>query len=129
MYDNALKILTKIKELGYEAYIVGGYPRDKYLGINNYDIDICTNMRPDELKKYFNVTKDSGYCSVVIDNEYDLVVTVCDHASQTCPMFPKAVKVIHVGFEDPDGKGFEAFEKTYKEIEEKLLPKIVELLK
>ena len=44
-------------------------------------------------------------------------------------MFPKAVKVIHVGFEDPDGKGFEAFEKTYKKIEEKLLPKIVEVLK
>ena len=36
----------------------------------------------------------------VIDNEYDLVVTVCDHANETCPMFPKAVKVIHVGFED-----------------------------
>ena len=74
--------------------------------------------------KYHSKTIDK-----VIDNEYDLVVTVCDHANETCPMFPKAVKVIHVGCEDPDGKGFEAFEKTYKEIEEKLLPKIVELLK
>ncbi len=64
----------------------------------------------------------------VIDNEYDLVVTVCDHANETCPMFPKATKVIHVGFEDPDGKGFEAFEETYKEIEEVLLPKVVEAL-
>jgi arsenate reductase len=44
-------------------------------------------------------------------------------------MFPKAVKVIHVGFEDPDGKGFEAFEDTYKEIEKILLPKVVEALK
>lgn len=65
----------------------------------------------------------------VIDNPYDLVVTVCDHANETCPMFPKAVKVIHVGFEDPDGKGFEAFEKTYEEIETELLPKVVEVLK
>ena len=65
----------------------------------------------------------------VIDNEYDLVVTVCDHANETCPMFPKATKVIHVGFEDPDGKGFEAFEETYKEIEEVLLPKVLEALK
>ncbi|WP_122893904.1 arsenate reductase ArsC [Arcobacter peruensis] len=65
----------------------------------------------------------------VIDNEYDLVVTVCDNAHETCPMFPKAVKVIHVSFEDPDGKGFEAFEDTYKEIEEILLPKVVEALK
>jgi len=65
----------------------------------------------------------------VLDNEYDLVVTVCDNAKETCPMFPKAVKVIHISFEDPDGKGFEAFIDTYKEIEETLLPKVVEALK
>ncbi len=60
----------------------------------------------------------------VIDNDYDLVVTVCGHAQETCPRFPKPVKTIHVGFEDPDGKDFSAFEKTYEEIEKILLPKI-----
>ena len=25
---------------------------------------------------------------IVIDNTYDLIVTVCDHANETCPMFP-----------------------------------------
>ena len=64
----------------------------------------------------------------VIDNAYDLVVTVCDNAHETCPMFPKAVKVIHISFEDPDGKGYEAFVDTYNEIEEKLLPKVKETL-
>jgi len=64
----------------------------------------------------------------VIDNDYDLVVTVCDHAKETCPVFPKAVKTIHVGFEDPDGKGYEAFEETFREIEEVLLPKVKEVL-
>ncbi len=58
----------------------------------------------------------------VIDQEFDLVVTVCDHAKETCPIFPKAVKTIHVGFEDPDGKGEEAFVKTMLEIETELLP-------
>ncbi len=66
----------------------------------------------------------SKVIDTVIDNEYDLIVTVCDHAKETCPMFPKAVKTIHVGFEDPDGKGYEAFEATYKEIEEILLPEV-----
>jgi arsenate reductase len=65
----------------------------------------------------------------VINNKYDLIVTVCDHANETCPMFPKPVKKIHVGFEDPDGKGFEAFEETFREIDEVLLPKIIEALK
>ncbi len=64
----------------------------------------------------------------VINNEYDLVVTVCDHAHETCPIFPKPVKTIHVGFEDPDGKGFEAFEEIFKEIKEILLPKVKEAL-
>ena len=64
----------------------------------------------------------------VIDNDYDLVVTVCGHAQETCPMFPKPVKTIHVGFEDPDGKKFEAFEETFKEIKEILLPKVKKAL-
>lgn len=31
----------------------------------------------------------------------DVVVTVCDHAHETCPWFPEECKVIHVEFEDP----------------------------
>ena len=58
----------------------------------------------------------------VIDIDFDLVVTVCDHAKETCPMFPKPVKKVHIGFSDPDGKGYEEFIKTYDEIKEKLLP-------
>ena len=33
--------------------------------------------------------------------EFDYVVTVCSHASETCPMFPGPAKVVHVGFDDP----------------------------
>jgi len=65
----------------------------------------------------------------IIDEDFDLVVTVCDHANETCPMFPKQVAKIHVGFEDPDGKRFEAFEKTYKEIKTILLPKVEDFFK
>ena len=31
----------------------------------------------------------------------DLVVTVCDHAHETCPVFPRPVKQLHMPFEDP----------------------------
>ncbi len=70
-------------------------------------------------EKYHSKTIDK-----VIDNEYDLVVTVCDNANETCPMFPHATKVVHISFEDPDGKDFQAFEETYSEIKETLLPKV-----
>jgi len=58
----------------------------------------------------------------IIDREFDLVVTVCDHAKESCPMFPRPVKKIHVGFSDPDGKKYEAFILTYQAIKAELLP-------
>lgn len=73
--------------------------------------------------EYHSKTLDS-----VISYEFDLVVTVCDHAQESCPVFPRPVSKIHVGFPDPDGKGYEAFEATYKEIEEVLLPRIKKAL-
>lgn len=33
--------------------------------------------------------------------DFDYVVTVCDHASENCPLFPGRTRVVHVGFEDP----------------------------
>jgi hypothetical protein len=60
----------------------------------------------------------------MMDRDYDLIVTVCDHAHETCPIFPRPVPKMHVGFDDPDGKDFEAFEATYHAIETILLPKI-----
>jgi len=58
----------------------------------------------------------------VIDEHFDLVITVCDNASERCPIFPKDTKVIHVGYEDPDGKNFSAFEKILKQIKMELIP-------
>ncbi len=37
----------------------------------------------------------------LMDLEFDLVVTVCGHAHETCPRFPGNARVIHVGFDDP----------------------------
>jgi arsenate reductase len=60
----------------------------------------------------------------VIDGDYDLVVTVCDNAKENCPIFPKPIKTIHIGFKDPDGKEYNEFIKTFNEIKDKLLPTI-----
>jgi arsenate reductase (thioredoxin) len=32
---------------------------------------------------------------------FDYVITVCAHAHESCPVFPKKAKIIHVGFDDP----------------------------
>ena len=58
----------------------------------------------------------------VIDNHFDLVITVCDNASKKCPVFPKETTVIHIAYEDQDGKNFSAFEKLLKQIKMELIP-------
>ncbi|MCX6992356.1 MAG: arsenate reductase ArsC [Kiritimatiellaeota bacterium] len=35
------------------------------------------------------------------DVVFDYVVTVCDQARESCPLFPGKTKVVHVGFDDP----------------------------
>ncbi len=53
MLDKAIKVLEKINENGFSAYIVGGFVRDYILGIDSNDIDICTNAKPAELLDIF----------------------------------------------------------------------------
>ena len=33
--------------------------------------------------------------------EFDLVVTVCDRARESCPRFPGKTRIVHAGFDDP----------------------------
>ena len=73
MYEEALSLLEKINKLGFEAYIVGGFVRDRYLGIESNDIDICTNMPVTEAQKYFIVTDITNYGTYKINN-YEIAI-------------------------------------------------------
>lgn len=67
MEEKALKVLQILEENGYEAYIVGGYVRDKLLGIKSNDIDICTSATPKEVKEIFKSSSSDNYGSVNIN--------------------------------------------------------------
>jgi arsenate reductase len=43
----------------------------------------------------------SKHVRELIDLPFDYVVTVCDHANEHCPIFPRPVRHVHVGFDDP----------------------------
>lgn len=40
-----------------------------------------------------------------LGQEFDYVITVCDHASEVCPVFPGKAVRIHQSFEDPPAPG------------------------
>jgi arsenate reductase len=47
-----------------------------------------------------------------IDEQFDVVVTVCDSAAQDCPHWPGAKRIEHWPIEDPSYGGYEAFVAT-----------------
>ena len=53
----------------------------------------------------------SGHTSDHVDRyaaqDFDLALTVCDSAQESCPVFPGAKRMLHRGFEDPDKPGLD----------------------
>lgn len=112
--------LLNAKLDGIEAYSCGVSPSGK-VNVNAKKVLQNNDIWDD---KYY-----SKHLDEVMDIDFDLVVTVCSHAKETCPIFPRPVNKIHVGFEDPDGKEFNAFIDTYTEIEEVLLGEVTRAFK
>lgn len=54
MLKTALKVLKKIEDNGFKAYIVGGFVRDYLLSRESLDIDIATNATPMDIRQIFN---------------------------------------------------------------------------
>ncbi len=65
-----------------------------------------SQVRPEAIAVMREIGIDiSGHHSKSVDEfagqRFDYVVTVCDNARDSCPVFPGAVKRIHWSFEDP----------------------------
>jgi arsenate reductase len=79
-----------LKAEQFDAYSAGTEPHGlnplavRAMGEVGIDISGHTSKRPEE-----------------IGVEFDYVVTVCDSAHESCPIFPARTRVVHVGFDDP----------------------------
>jgi len=75
----------------YEAYSAGVEPSALHpLAVRvmkEAGVDISS-----QTPKHVRVLKDVGF---------DYVITVCDSARESCPLFPGKTKVIHIDFQDP----------------------------
>ena len=56
----ALKVLYRLRDAGFSAYLVGGGVRDLYLGKQPKDFDISTSARPGQLRRLFKNSRTIG---------------------------------------------------------------------
>lgn len=66
--------------------------------------------------------------SAVLDEPIDLVVSVCDNARETCPVFPRPVARLHLPFHDPHGEPLASFIAVRDEIAARLVPAVRDAL-
>lgn len=83
---------------GLEVFSAGTLPAER---VNPYAVKVMaeagidiSSARPKSVNEF-------------LDDEFDYVITVCDHARETCPVFTgKVIGMLHIGFEDPaEAKG------------------------
>lgn len=81
----------------------------------------------------------SKHLCELVDIKFDFVIAVCDHAQESCPVFPGAAKVLHRGFDDPPrlargAKAAEEFFPHYRRVRDeikdytRMLPEVLGLL-
>jgi arsenate reductase (thioredoxin) len=90
-----------------------------------------SRVRPEAIEVMRELGIDiSGHRSKSVDEfsgqEFDYVITVCDNANESCPVFPGRTRRVHRGFEDPAAVGGDeatrvaVFRRVRDEIREKL---------
>lgn len=64
-------------------------------GMNKYAVQVMKEVGIDISRHYSKLLNE------IEDLNFDLVVTVCSNAQESCPLFPGKAKVVHVPFDDP----------------------------
>ena len=106
--------LLKNKYIHAEIYSAGTNPE---LHVNPYAVKAMSEEGYDISKHYPKLVND------FIDQEFDYVLTVCDSAEESCPIFPHAKNRIHNSFVDPSRASYsseehalEIYRETVKDI-------------
>ena len=109
-FKGAIDILKIFNQNGYEAYFVGGCVRDYLLGEDFSDIDITTNALPDEVKKVFRKSIDTGIqhgtVTILVNGDSYEVTTFRTEEDYTNHRSPEKVEFVSNLREDLDRRDF-----------------------
>ena len=112
--------------------LVNHFLGDKWQAYSAGTAPSSVNPRVKRIMTEIGIDISSSYSKSVDEfvnsDDLDLVITVCNNARESCPVFPNNVEQIHIGFDDPaiyteftDDAALPAFRKIRDEIKERLL--------
>ncbi len=111
-------VLGRVGGGDFEAFSAGTAPK----GVNPYTTRVLADAGIDwSAARSKSVDEFEG-------SSFDYVITVCDRARQTCPVFPGSYNSLHWGLEDPaevdgtDADRLAAFKRTYLELHQRIRP-------
>jgi arsenate reductase len=111
-------VLGRIGGSDFEVFSAGTEPN----GVNPYTVRVLQDAGIDwSAARSKSVTEFIG-------QPFDYVITVCDQARQTCPVFPGTHNTLHWSLEDPaeaegtDAEKLEVFKGTHVELSQRLRP-------
>lgn len=89
---------------GFEAFSAGTKPAER---VNPNAIIVMKEIGIDISQNYPKLVDE------YLSKEFDYVITVCDSAKESCPVFTGKVKNrLHISFEDPDGYNLDKFREV-----------------
>jgi len=113
MAEGLLRALAGDRFEVFSAGTIASFVRPQAISVmNELGIDI-SNHRSKSVEEF-------------LGNDFDYVITVCDHANQHCPNFPGPVTRIHWSIDDPVGSGsgaeeLMAFRRARDELRDRIL--------
>ncbi len=102
----------------FEVHSAGTHPH----GVNPFAITVLGEIGID-----WRAAKSTSI-GQFLDQSFDYVITVCDRARETCPVFPGSTNTLHWGLDDPaevdgaDADKLAAFRRTREEVTLRLRP-------
>ncbi len=111
-------LLERIGGSDFEVELAGTEPR----GVNPFAIQVLAEAGID-----WSAARSKSV-DEFLDQPFDYVITVCDRARQSCPVFPGQHNSLHWGLEDPaevegtDAEVLAAFQQTYLELVQRIRP-------
>jgi arsenate reductase len=101
----------------FEVFSAGSEPK----GINSLAVEVMQEIGIDISHQR------SKHLDAYGEKTFDYIITLCDHAAATCPLFPGEGKIMHQGFSDPAAaegsreERLELFRKVRDELKEFVL--------